>query len=516
MVLRRLPAGTVKYSVASARSGTAFDGPALRAPRLRHGHTVGQRLARIGAIVVILAATTPSRSFAQTFGQDAAPIKERNIGVSRTRATALPRSEGDQALVDGWPLYRTDRGQVAFNDAMAALQATDSAPPAAATFNGCPNLECNLSLPALDSEGWIPAGRYWVSSTDYVLIAHSPRQRNGQSYRRRGTMGMRYFVFHEFHNGSRNTDPYDTISSHRSSVFVPLYMGKQGTDAKGHRFVVVVQVAPVDVVSIHASNLGSAGAGLEVAKNVAESLEPLQGLAGALVATLVKSAMPNLKVVNHRGSEGQPMLQIYERRLAAARSRSGAAPLALPFVPAPASRIAVASVALGDLIVRRGVSPRIPVAQRGIMPSKAVATSPAPAAVPAAAPRSALSPLAAYLRVNLATMKRLPDYAHIFPSAVAAVAEESPEKGIVYLLDADRQILGHIQAQRVKGVIVGDRYVYASKDRGASGETTFALDLTQPMAMRQAALTQPGVAHPMPALVEPIRPAAPPTSATRN
>ena len=28
---------------------------------------------------------------------------------------------------------------------------------------------------------------------------------------------MRYFVLHEFHNSTRNTDPFDTISSHSGS-----------------------------------------------------------------------------------------------------------------------------------------------------------------------------------------------------------------------------------------------------------------------------------------------------------
>jgi hypothetical protein len=95
---------------------------------------------------------------------------------------------------------------------------------------------------------------------------------------------MKYFVFHEFQNSSRNTDLYDTISSHKDSVFVPLYMSKPATDAKGRRFVIVLQVAPYDVLSIHATNWGSAGPGMEVAKNASDPVEPLQNLAGILVA----------------------------------------------------------------------------------------------------------------------------------------------------------------------------------------------------------------------------------------
>ena len=71
------------------------------------------------------------------------------MDVSRAGATQLPRSEGDQALVDGWPLYRTERGQQAFNDTMATLSATDGAAPTPTAFQGCAQLECNLALPSV-------------------------------------------------------------------------------------------------------------------------------------------------------------------------------------------------------------------------------------------------------------------------------------------------------------------------------------------------------------------------------
>ncbi len=204
-------------------------------------------------------------------------------------------------MVDGWPLYRTERGQTAFNEAMATLRATDGPAPARAAFRGCEQLKCPLSLPSISADGWLPSGRVWLSPTEYVLLVHSPRHRNGKSYRRHSQRSMKYFVFHEFHNSSRNVDPFDTISSHNSHVFVPLYMSKQRTDAKGRRFVTVVQVAPYDVVSTHATNMDSAGPGMEVAKNASDDLEPLQSLAGILIATLIKSAAPQLEVVNHHG-----------------------------------------------------------------------------------------------------------------------------------------------------------------------------------------------------------------------
>ncbi len=283
-------------------------------------------LVRAGAVTLTLAASiAPSESVAQAVGQEAVPVKDRHIDASRAGATQQPRSEGDQAIVDGWPLYRTERGQAAFNDAMATLKATDGAAPAAAAFKGCgESLECNLSLPALTRMAGF--------------------RREGSGCRRRSTCcsctargcatdkataaaparNMRYFVYHEFHNSTRNTDPFDTISSHSGSVFVSFYMSKQWTDAKGRRFVIVEQVAPHDVVSFHATDKGSAGPGMEVAKNYTDPLEPLQGLAGILVATIVKTAAPQLEVVNHGGTEGLPMLTQYQHRLQVLQARPNA------------------------------------------------------------------------------------------------------------------------------------------------------------------------------------------------
>jgi hypothetical protein len=335
-------------------------------------------LRRAGKVALALAGLLAPLSAA---AQDALPIKGRNIDVSREKATERPRSEGDQAIVEGWPLYRTEKGQEAFNDAMATLRATDGAAPAPAAFKGCTELDCNLTLPSLSDDGWLPPGRIWLSPEEYVLFVHSPRLAEGQAYRRRGFRDMRYFVFHEFHNSTRNTDPFDTISSHSGSVFVSFYMSKQWTDARGRRFVIVSQVAPHDVVSFHATDKGSAGPGMEVAKNVTDELEPLQGRAGILVATIVKAAAPQLKVVNHGGNEGLPMLTLYERRLEALRLRPGAPAVALPFVPAPPQRVAAATARLVDLIVRRGASPLIPLAERGIVPPQHQAlTSAAPPA----------------------------------------------------------------------------------------------------------------------------------------
>ncbi len=334
------------------------------------------------ALVVLLIAAVPV-SRAQDARQGAHLLRDRNIDVSRAGAAQLPRSEGDQALFEGWPLYRTERGQQAFNDAMATLRASDGAAPAPGAFQGCAHLECTPGLPSIGSDGWIPPGRIWVSPTEYVLIVHSPRLHEGQPYRRRDNRQMRYFVFHEFHNSTRNTDPFDTISSHSGSVFVPLYMSKEWADARGRRFVIVVQVAPYDVVSFHATDWGSAGPGMEVAKNMTEELEPLQGLAGIVVATILKTAAPQLEVVNHGGNEGLPMLRQYERWLTARKAHASTPAVVLPFVAARNERMAAAVGRLEDLIVRRGASLLIPIADRGFVPPKTALSASAPLSAPA-------------------------------------------------------------------------------------------------------------------------------------
>ena len=128
----------------------------------------------------------------------------------------------------------------------------------------------------------------------------------------------------------------------------------------------------------------------------------------------------------------------------------------------------------------------------------------------------ALSPLAVYLRANLLTLKRLPDFAGIIPQDVAAIAEESPEAGVVYLLDANQQILGWIRALQERGVVVQGKYVYAPAHGALSPATPFELDLSKPVSLQSASLA-PASGRPMqrlePTLMEPIRPAMRPSAA---
>ena len=211
------------------------------------------------------------------------------------------------------------------------------------------------------------------------------------------------------------------------------------------------------------------------------------------------------------------MLSAYENRLTALRGRTGAPGLVLPFVPAQAARVASASGRLDDLVLRRGASPRIPIAERGILPPKApavVAVAAAAAPVLAAAPTPvaapAMSPLAIYLRANLTAMKRVPGFAAIIPASVTSIAEEAPAHGVVYLLDARQQILGRIAPHQEFGAVVRGKYVFAPLDRAIDGERPFELDFSKPVAVRSAALTPASAAPLRPTLIEPIRPVTAP------
>jgi len=319
----------------------------------------------------------------------ATAIQLRNLWTPREAATPNPSSEAEQAIVDGWRLYRTQRGQEAFNHAMATLRATTQHRPELAAFNGCLDLRCRLALPKLSSKGWIPAGRLWISPKQYVLFVHSPRNGGTRPFKRRPRKAMRYFIFHEFHNRTRNTDPYDTISAHRRSVFVPFYMSKPQTDARGNRFVVVIQVAPHDVASRHATNLGHAGPGLEVANNYGERLARLQAYAGILTAMIVKQAEPRLKIVKHRGSEGLPMLRAYWQRRSAVRRLRSKSKVTLPFVAASHTKVARATGALQQLLAVKGLPALAEIKPPTLVTTWAslVAPRPKPAPRPAIAPR---------------------------------------------------------------------------------------------------------------------------------
>lgn len=321
------------------------------------------------AVLALALLALPVLAPAVASAQSGRSILYRNVDVSRERATERPRSEGDQAIVNGWPLYRTERGQAAYNATMATLAATNGFAPGAGAFRRCYDLDCDLGVPHIARDGWIPAGRIWISPNDYILVVHSPRPDN-RRMRRRSWRSMRYFVFHEFHNSSRNTDPYDTISSHNGRVFVPFYMSKSGVDAHGRNYVALIQVAPYDVVSIHATNHGSAGPGVEVAKNMTDDLQPLQARAGIVLAAIVKRAAPHLRVVNHRGREGLSMLRGYEHWLDARRRDRQGGPVALPFVPAQQARIASAEAGLRDLIFGNRPSRRLAVAERAFVPPR--------------------------------------------------------------------------------------------------------------------------------------------------
>ncbi|HSR82249.1 MAG TPA: hypothetical protein VLL28_15865, partial [Hyphomicrobiaceae bacterium] len=93
------------------------------------------------------------------------------------------------------------------------------------------------------------------------------------------------------------------------------------------------------------------------------------------VARILKTAAPQLEIVNHGGNEGLPMLRQYERWLSALKAHAPAPAVVLPFVAAHSERMAAAGGRLEDLIVRRGASPLIPIADRGVVPATALSAS---------------------------------------------------------------------------------------------------------------------------------------------
>jgi hypothetical protein len=143
-------------------------------------------------------------------------------------------------------------------------------------------------------------------------------------------------------------------------------------DAHGRAFVMVVQVAPIDVVSVHASNMGSEGPGIEIALNTGDTMDPLQGVGAMLAATMAKAAVPRLTVVNHRGEEGRAALRAYETH----RRAAGGTRLTVPFTPAAAPQVASATGRLDALLAPLNGSAPIAVARRSFVPPKGEPTDP--------------------------------------------------------------------------------------------------------------------------------------------
>ncbi|MEO1719464.1 MAG: hypothetical protein AAFR23_04445, partial [Pseudomonadota bacterium] len=90
--------------------------------------------------------------------------------------------------------------------------------------------------------------------------------------------------------------------------------------------------------------------GIEVAKNVRDQLQRLQAEAGILVATIVKRAEPQLRVVRHRGREGLPMLAAYRARKTMRDTNGRGAWLRLPFAAALPARVSRVRLPLNALL----------------------------------------------------------------------------------------------------------------------------------------------------------------------
>ena len=129
-------------------------------------------------------------------------------------------------------------------------------------------------------------------------------------------------------------------------------------------------------------------------------------------------------------------------------------------------------------------------------------------AVPSPSP--ALSPLAAYLRTNLAAMLHLPAFAAMLPRDVTGIGVSNPDNGAVFLLNSSDQIVGRIQSHRESGRAVDGRYIYVPSDRGGAAEPPFALDLSRPIVAQTIASNR----QDQPLLLEPARAAPRPLCAT--
>jgi len=217
-------------------------------------------------------------------------------------------------------------------------------------------------------------------------------------------------------------------------------------DTLGQGFVMLIQVAPHNVVSRHAANFGNRGSGIEVAKNYGEKLSDLQAKAGIIIAAMVKTAAPKLRVVRHRGKEGLPMLRAYQRW--ARVSRSGPT-LKLPFVPAERTRVARATAAIADLIwTGRTRAPALvasaaPAPRTTLPPSTGGAiAAPAPRLVHTAPPRRPVRYAAAMAMPSPVPAPRL-----IAPPTLAGSTEGSAVRGAAKA--NDRSSLGAL----IRGIL---------------------------------------------------------------
>ena len=192
-----------------------------------------------------------------------------------------------------------------------------------------------------------------------MLIVHSPRLRDGASYRRRSQRDMRYFVLRVPQQHAQHRPLRHHLRPQRQR-FVPLYMASSRRRPRPplrHRRA----GRPLRRRQPACHDKGSAGAGVEVAKDTSDELQPLQALGRASCHHHRQGRSPQLAVVHHRGVEGLPMLNALQRRLAILREQPEDPRRPLPFMPAHPERVARANASLHDLITsprRLGRNPR--------------------------------------------------------------------------------------------------------------------------------------------------------------
>lgn len=170
-----------------------------------------------------------------------------------------------------------------------------------------------------DKDGWLPEGELVpgvrIVREEWAGRPHKGRLRDDNSI----------FVFHEtqvigskgepIDDARRIIDSWKSATGGRRGVYTPLMVSKTQIDREGKPYVEVIQIAPIQEYSAHASRLGNQnGSGVEVAMQQGDIPEPMQVKAAAAIADAVKGWKPDIRFVNHQDPEGLAMKNVIAAR----------------------------------------------------------------------------------------------------------------------------------------------------------------------------------------------------------
>lgn len=178
----------------------------------------------------------------------------------------------------------------------------------------------------IDKEGWISLPKETQAALLRIGIEFEVRPWEGRRYKgiaRTQITSDKYIVQHEFRNKGGEKSIERTIRSHQNAkgdrfgVYVDFYVSEPVERlSSGKIGVKIVQIKPVWEYSIHASNLNSAGIGVEHAKNANDSFDVLGLLADAVLTDALKQWKPDLKILPHwaGGTEGAGIATFLNQR----------------------------------------------------------------------------------------------------------------------------------------------------------------------------------------------------------